>query len=69
MNFEYISIIVTGGECYSLVKNDLKELNSYYQNGWEFVNSVAQVVSYGASGCRYAPIIFTLRKEINLLSE
>lgn len=75
MKYEYTSIVLGTSERSGIDNSDLNPLNEYYMEGWEFVDSIPQVVSYGAgsvSGNRFAPIVFTLRKPIsekNLLPE
>lgn len=75
MKYEYTSIVLGVSERSGIDNSDLNPLNDYYIEGWELVDSVAQVVAYGAgslSGTKYAPIVFTLRKsmgEKNLLPE
>lgn len=67
MKYEYTSIVLGVSERSSIDNSDLSPLNDYYDEGWEFVDSVAQVVAYGAgslSGTRYAPVVFTLRKKL-----
>ncbi len=46
-----------------ITKEDRDELNKYYSEGWEFVNSVAaNVVNHS----RYAHVYFTIRKKLDL---
>ena len=66
MKYQYISIVL-GTERSGMDNSDLNELNNYYDEGWEFVDSAPQVVAYGAgslSGTKFAPIVFTIRKLI-----
>ena len=67
IRYQYCSIAVGGGEI-PISSSSLHTLNKKYEEGWEFVESVPQniQISAGASYHKkgYAPIIFTLRKEI-----
>lgn len=68
MKYEYITLVLTGGDRHISI-HDINDINEYYKDGWEFVDSVAQTTSaakgegYGSLTC-YGSVLFTLRKEI-----
>jgi hypothetical protein len=68
--YKYAIVVIEGGK-YPSVDDDFEELRSFYKEGWEFVDSVAQSVSVSVTAGSYTtarssgPIIFTLRKKIN----
>jgi hypothetical protein len=43
-------------------QTECDELNKYFQQGWEFVDSICQVVSAG-SGSYYGAVFVILRRE------
>lgn len=68
--YKYEIVVIEGGE-YPSVDDDFEELRKLYKEGWEFVDSIAQVVSTAVASGSYTtsdssgPIIFTLRKKIS----
>lgn len=50
--YKYKTIAVSNSE-------DLKYLNTFYDDGWEFINSVAPFTTSGFTGYVY----FTIRKQ------
>lgn len=71
MRYEYITLVLKGGDA-PLSSYNIDNINEYYKDGWEFVNSVAQTTAtakgdgYGVT-TSYGSILFTLRKEIATL--
>jgi len=59
--YKYKSIIL--GATGYLGESSQKKLNEEYNNGWEFVDSVAQMPATGTSGyTKFGPVVFTLKR-------
>jgi len=63
MEYKFKTIRVDNEPRERIYQNSLDELNNYYDNGWEYVNSTAQVMAYCADEY-YAPVLFTIKKLI-----
>jgi hypothetical protein len=56
--FEYKSILLTKDRLLS--EGKIEELNEYYAEGWEYLDSVAQCVTN--SELRFGPVMVVLRR-------
>ncbi len=68
MAYEYKSIIVAD---YNeiLGKENTVELNEYFDEGWEYVDGIAQSVTTGTSYSKKGTVMIILKKLKNILPE
>jgi hypothetical protein len=63
MEYEYKSILVTGNT--ELSPRNISGINDYFENGWEYVDSIVQTVAISASYSRnaFGSIVVILKKK------
>jgi len=61
MEYEYRSIVISSGGYDSRITST-KDLQDWFDNGWEYVDSISQHVATGSSGNRYGSVLVIIRK-------
>jgi hypothetical protein len=61
--YEYKSILLEGTYDEPLTETHCDTLNEYFEDGWEYVDSIAQNIAQGSNGTEFGPIIVVLKKK------
>ncbi|MGD0581560.1 MAG: hypothetical protein ABR974_01290 [Bacteroidales bacterium] len=64
MKYEFMSIALTKDVTDWMKQADCDELNKYFSDGWEFVDSICQAVSASAGRCHGAVIVILKREKM-----
>jgi hypothetical protein len=59
--FEYKSILLTKDR--ALSEGKIEELNKYFSEGWEYVDGIAQCITY--TELKFGPVMVVLRRAKN----
>jgi hypothetical protein len=62
MKYEYKVVTLCGWD-ESLQRSDMEKLNTWFEKGWEYAETLQQRISTGSSSARYPAVGVILRKE------
>ena len=66
MKYEYESIVLSANVSKMLTEGNSQVLNDYFQQGWEYVDSICQSFSTANNGFKgYGSVLVILKKSVS----